>query len=415
MKIKVSIDHTSPGRRRPQLAVPGIPPRRGFLVPAFAGFTALATAVPSCTPSTERTVVLGGSPDAGPAISFTPPDGGDSIAAPPEPMAYCAATACPAPHTTCPTSEFPCDVNLMTDADNCGACGVVCPAKRGNAEFACVQGACKMTCLPGYADCNGVVDDDCEVKLGSNGHCSKCGDACTDPAKPCVLDISGLYGRCGCDPGMQFCPTAAGGSCIDPQTADTNCGACGVVCDRTGGGASTPPNMQFGCGSGQCGALKCASLYLDCDKDIDNGCEASAFSPTSCGACGVVCKPGQTCSFDPATFTIACQCPAGQTNCGGTCVELGSNPNHCGGCGIRCSGAAGPNANAICSFGSCGVLCQDGWGECNGDAADGCETNLQSDPLNCGTCGNACDVAAGQPCIAGRCAVEPCGPGGPTK
>jgi hypothetical protein len=30
-------------------------------------------------------------------------------------------------------------------------------------------------------------------------------------------------------------------------------------------------------------------------------------------------------------------CPAGQTACGGTCVDLTSDPNNCGGCGLTCS------------------------------------------------------------------------------
>ena len=73
---------------------------------------------------------------------FTPtPDGGPVTS--PEAGAFvgmCPSNECPAGRMTCPNDPFPCGVDLTSDDDNCGACGVRCPhdkpssrASRGDA------------------------------------------------------------------------------------------------------------------------------------------------------------------------------------------------------------------------------------------------------------------------------------------
>lgn len=44
-----------------------------------------------------------------------------------------------------------------------------------------------------------------------------------------------------------------------------------------------------------------------------------------------------------------------------------------------------------------------GFDNCNGDATDGCETDLTSDSSHCGACGNACGL--GESCSSGSCAT----------
>jgi hypothetical protein len=44
-------------------------------------------------------------------------------------------------------------------------------------------------------------------------------------------------------------------------------------------------------------------------------------------------------------------------------------------------------------------------GDCNGEAADGCETDTARSGAHCGRCGNAC--GAGRLCVAGACVAEP--------
>jgi len=315
------------------------------------------------------------------------------------------------PFTTCPSSQYPCDVNLMTDPKNCGSCGFECKGSVG-ALLDCVGGKCVFHCKTGTgptADCNGLVDDDCEVKLGTNDNCNGCGDRCPDPDKPCIYDQSSGIGRCGCEAGLLYCTPGAQDPCVDPTIDDKNCGACGNACDPAGDGGTLHDHMYYGCQGSQCGRPKCALGYADCDHDLSNGCETSLLTDDDCGGCGTACDPGQTCRVNPSTKRPECLCPQGQTLCGDRCVNLTTDPDHCGSCENSCfDGAQSKNNVPVCSYGSCEWACKQGWGDCNGDPTDGCEINLSSDQRNCGACGNACDALAGQPCVGGQCAVRPC-------
>ena len=369
-------------------------------------------------------VTIAESYDAGAPPAFVEPD----AEAPTPELAlteYCPLTTCPMPFATCPTSRFPCDVNLMTDPENCGSCGFDCGPQSGNAVFDCVSGKCAMRCTdapsPGGAlptvDCNGIIDDDCEVMLGTNENCNGCGDKCPDPDKPCIYDRIAQLGRCGCEPGRLYCGTQSDAPlCADPTNDDNHCGGCGNACDPAGGGAGSdggapPTNMHYGCTNSECGHLKCDNQYGSCDGDLSNGCETSLLSNEHCGACDNACAPGQTCRPD-SKGKGECVCPPGLALCGNACVNLTTDPKNCGACGNLCSvlGAAKGQVGT-CAYGYCVQECRQGWGDCNGDPSDGCEVNLSSDQNNCGTCGNACDVLAGQPCVGGQCAVHPCSEG----
>ncbi len=364
-------------------------------------------------------VTIAESYDAGAPPAFVEPD----AEAPAPELAlteYCPLTTCPMPFATCPTSANPCDINLMTDPRNCGSCGFQCQAL-GNAEFDCVNGQCAIRCAEPYnirtADCNGIVDDDCEVTLGTNDNCNGCGDQCPDPNKPCIYDKITQVGRCGCKPGFTYCGIANNQHrCVDRSDDDKNCGACDNACDPADGGAGSdggapPPNAYYGCSKGECGHLKCQAPYASCDGDISNGCETSLLSNEHCGACNNACAPGQTCRAN-RDGVGECVCPPGLTLCGDECVNLTTHPAHCGACMNRCSviGSA-KNQVGTCAYGYCINECRQGWGDCNGDPGDGCEVNLDSDQLNCGACGVTCDVLAGQPCVGGQCAVRPCSDG----
>jgi expansin (peptidoglycan-binding protein) len=81
-------------------------------------------------------------------------------------------------------------------------------------------------------------------------------------------------------------------------------------------------------------------------------------------------------------------CPAGQTDCGGLCIDTKTSAEHCGGCGLACE------AGRPCMAGVC--ACPMGQTMCGTTCAD-----TQSDAANCGMCGNKC--MAGTPCTAGTC------------
>jgi hypothetical protein len=87
-----------------------------------------------------------------------------------------------------------------------------------------------------------------------------------------------------------------------------------------------------------------------------------------------------------------------------------NDPRNCGMCGRVCMA---PNATMVCMGGTCQIgSCTPGWGNCNGNVADGCESNLQTDPHNCGSCGRICFAPnATMVCMAGSCQIGSCNPG----
>src|SRR5213078_2724669 len=82
-------------------------------------------------------------------------------------------------------------------------------------------------------------------------------------------------------------------------------------------------------------------------------------------------------------------------NAGNGCeTNLNTDLNNCGACGTVCTTPA--NATAVCSTGSCDFLCNPGLAKCNGACLD-----TSADINNCGACDHAC--AAGEGCCGGAC------------
>ena len=83
-------------------------------------------------------------------------------------------------------------------------------------------------------------------------------------------------------------------------------------------------------------------------------------------------------------------CSTGRGDCNdsaadGCETDLTSSKDHCGACDAACPGASG--ANVTCQAGKCVNTCFLGTGDCDKDPKNGCETNINEDPKNCGTCG----------------------------
>src|SRR5690606_4777396 len=128
---------------------------------------------------------------------------------------------------TCETSRARCDVDLMSDRNNCGACGAACPPDQHRSPwdwgsgpnlevmFTCVDGTCRMDCQSGFGDCDGIPDNGCETDLGSPENCGACGVTCA-PGEHCI------NGVCGCTPPEVPCD----GFCTDLRSSVDHCGAC---------------------------------------------------------------------------------------------------------------------------------------------------------------------------------------------
>ena len=127
----------------------------------------------------------------------------------------------------------------------------------------------------------------------------------------------------------------------------------------------------------------------------NNRCAAPTGGTTSCAA--GVCRPA---------------CPGSQIVCGDACVDAQTSAAHCGRCNNACP--TPPNATAACAGGACGVgACNAGFGNCDMNAANGCETNTGTAVAHCGRCGNACPTPpnATAACAGGACGVGTCNAG----
>ncbi|OJY25945.1 MAG: hypothetical protein BGO98_35720 [Myxococcales bacterium 68-20] len=69
--------------------------------------------------------------------------------------------------------------DFASNAKNCGGCGLACPGVTLRSKGVCQYGTCKLECTGRWADCNGNVDDDCEVDTFSDPqNCGGCGITC---------------------------------------------------------------------------------------------------------------------------------------------------------------------------------------------------------------------------------------------
>ncbi|MEZ4389847.1 MAG: hypothetical protein R3A48_02030 [Polyangiales bacterium] len=283
-----------------------------------------------------------------------------------------------------------CEVDLRASVTNCGACGSRCPT--ANSTAACVEGQCAVgACSPGYSNCDGNVSNGCEVRTSQDvANCGTCQNACVLPnATPECSSGACRVQRCADD--FANCDGSASNGCeVDLRTSVQHCGGCDQRC--------VVANGTGACVARSCAVGACNSGFADCDNRPGNGCETSLNTNANCGGCGRACAMGTMCTGGQCTST----CAAGTVLCGGACVDTSSSASHCGGCGAACPGR--PNAVATCAAGRCGIACNAGFGDCDGDPGNGCETRLDT-LSNCGRCGVAC---ANAPNAVGYCSGGAC-------
>jgi hypothetical protein len=159
-------------------------------------------------------------------------------------------------------------------------------------------------------------------------------------------------------------------------------------------------------------ALACDQGFKACsgacvpDSDPAHGCGAASCAPCAFPHADVEgCSTAQKCLLG--------KCADGYADCDGDpangCeVHLGDDGANCGACGHTCALA---NAATACVTGACAVAaCDTGFGDCNGVAADGCEVATSSDLAHCGSCTTPCPTVANTTfsCTGGACAIAAC-------
>ncbi|MEI8256798.1 MAG: hypothetical protein WCJ30_14075, partial [Deltaproteobacteria bacterium] len=308
-----------------------------------------------------------------------------------------------APMDTCPSGQY---------CDAMSRCTAGCRTSTD-----CASGTVPMQCDPATHHCTGcTTETDCAPgTICSAGACIP-GCSATHPCAVGGACCNNLCVTTGTDPtNCGACGTACGsdgvccaGHCATTTTDIANCGACGHTCSTA--------NVTEACSAGACTVRTCAPGFSDCDADPANGCEApTSTDVANCGACRNACPSGTNSTATCAASTCGLTCTAGFGDCdanraNGCESQLNSDPANCSTCGHAC--AAGANATAACAMGVCGRTCAAGFGDCDGNAANGCETNLGNTAASCGACGSVCSLPnAVASCAAGVCGIGACSTG----
>jgi hypothetical protein len=229
----------------------------------------------------------------------------------------------------------------------------------------------------------------------SDGACGSAADC--DDHLACTVDTC-VAGACQHAPGGasacpsgQFCDVlkgcVAGVACADTAQCEAKFGgdACkvGLACDPATSICTyqTLDKDKDGHPPAVCGGDDCD----DSDPKVYPG--APEICDGKANGCTGTPDQGATCAGLEKCISGSCQCPASAL-CGSTCVDIQTDPSNCGHCGNRCgSGATCTGGACICNVGAvtCGTQCVD----------------IKSDPNNCNGCGNTC--AAGVQCVSGVC------------
>ncbi len=257
----------------------------------------------------------------------------------------CAIVSCETGHQDCDKlASTGCEVDTTSSSSHCGDCSTSC--SYAHATPLCTNSVCAMgACADGWGDCNADPTDGCEtnVKGDSVDHCGACATPCaavSNSTPDCNLGVCGFV----CKSGYADCNHIPVDGCeVDIFKNLSNCGSCGKVCSAANG---TPT-----CAGGNC-SIACNADFGDCNHDVTDGCEANLQTdPANCGACGMACQPPAGATATCSAKTCGYACVAGLGDCDGDSTngcetDVLTDSANCGVCGHACNGAA-------CSNGYC--------------------------------------------------------------
>jgi len=322
-----------------------------------------------------------------------------------------------------------------------GACLHTIPSCAGGNAQVCdpMAGAKAETCDGLDNDCDGLKDEDLGFAACGVGPCFHTVDKCAngapqvcDPLEGAKVEVcDGVDNNC-----VQGIDEAGAQGCLsyyvdaDGDGHGTNDGKC--LCGPSGlfkaivGDDCNDLNPWIFAGASEL----CDGVDNDCDKDTDEdgamGClwyfqdlDGDGFGSGDpvcrCGAAG----PGDSVMTGDCDETVSDVhpgalelCDEQDNDCNGQVDEdfdLTSDPANCGACGYLCQpdNSFGNCEDSECSIGSCIA----GFDDCNGEVFDGCETHVDQDPANCGSCDTVCALPnATAICEKGECAIGACAP-----
>ncbi len=298
-----------------------------------------------------------------------------------------------------------CETDINSTVNHCSQCNKQCVNPNGSTT--CVSGTCTPTCSGSFRSCDGNPDNGCETNTASDvNNCGNCGTVCTNPSGS-VACVGGVC-QPGCNPGRGDCDGNPANGCETDTTTTSNCGGCGVMCSNANGSTS--------CIGGSC-VPSCSSGWGNCDGNPNNGCETSTNTTTNCGACARACSTAGVATASCSNGTCNSSCQSGFGNCvqpiapgsdDGCETNTNNSTNNCGTCGTQCTNL---NGSTQCIGGTCAPSCSTGWGNCDGNPNNGCETSITT-TTNCGGCGLPCVNPNGTTtCNSSGACVPTCNPG----
>lgn len=196
-------------------------------------------------------------------------------------------------------------VNTQTSLTHCGGC-----SQPVGAHQTCIGGV--PTCEVGFADCNTMPGDGCEVDTTSDPlNCNGCGNTCKAGAQ-CTASACECKPSTPNDCGAECRECCDADDCSDGDPCTTNVCTAGGSCD-----------FSSGCDTGVC----CAGQgCFECCSDND-------------------CTDGKTCSGNTCV-DITCDLP--NLVCDAECIDPASDARHCGGCERPC-GQGRTCSSSVCT------------------------------------------------------------------
>jgi hypothetical protein len=235
----------------------------------------------------------------------------------------------------------------------------------------CSGGACTGSCSPGATQCSGDTAQTCNDQ-GSWDNTEVCDYVCDSGTGSCT----GV-----CEPGTSDCLGDVPRTCNALGQWDAG-SECPFVCTGAGNctGVCEPSTTECsGAGTRTCGSDGLWGSVSACPTGPNEDFTCSA------GVCGTTCKTG----YDDCTSAPGCESDL---------TALGT----CGSCGTDCNGDPA-HAAPVCTESGCDFVCDEGWGDVDGEASTGCEADIFNDPENCGEPGKSC---YGGTCALGVCEFE---------
>jgi hypothetical protein len=181
--------------------------------------------------------------------------------------------------------------------------------------------------VPGAGGTLGTSDGDPGMCVDTLIHPRACGEACTDCFSTVGVDAVCTAGVCECPPDTEICidPDTGADACVDKQTDERHCGACGNGCE---------PEIEE-CWGGECVDTPCGGL---CDSattmDPSGSTKAAGCYELTAAQIPNASSPrivGWSFSSNFAisvngvawdTFTNGADHPLGEMRLGGWCIEV---------------------------------------------------------------------------------------------